>query len=406
MSTPSDSSQIAYDHILKKIGYIALLCFMIFVIWKLGNVWIERVINSQQEQVSQTIITTINEQAKQNLLLPEIIFINTDTTSKKKLTEFFKKEITSVLTKKYLTNKKVNPMEISFQPFFVFPESADNSGNYKLTKAQLEDLKNHIVFLTSQVDKAVTQTKDEINKEIDRINTWVSIWIGVLGLLGVFIPIVINYKAFEDIKEIKTNADKAHIKAEQANSLATDVKIEINKVKHIPEELNDIKGSFNQFKQDVENAKKDSGEAKENANKANQNAMKADQKATKVEKLISTLNDVSKIKDLDASFLLYNDRPFEVLKSYLAEIHTNLSNCSDLCNEPIIKDVLRQLSLRIHLLSISGFIKNPRIFELLNQFALDLSNRIGQPLTVETYNEAIGLLNVLNENLEREDVLN
>jgi hypothetical protein len=123
-----------------------------------------------------------------------------------------------------LTNEKVNPKETSFRPFFLFPESVDSSGNYKLTKAQLEDLKNHIVFLTNQVDKAVTQTKDEINKEIDRINTWVSIWIGVLGFLGVFIPIVINYKASEDIKEIKSDANAAHIKADAANTMASAVK--------------------------------------------------------------------------------------------------------------------------------------------------------------------------------------
>ncbi|MBK8082224.1 MAG: hypothetical protein IPK25_19295 [Saprospiraceae bacterium] len=99
MSTPTNSSQKAYDHIIKKIGYIALLCFVVFAIWKLGNVWIERVVNSQQEQVSQTIIKTINEQANQNLLLPEIVFINTDTIGKKKLTESFKKELAIVLTK-------------------------------------------------------------------------------------------------------------------------------------------------------------------------------------------------------------------------------------------------------------------------------------------------------------------
>jgi len=399
MSTPTDSSQKAYDHILKKIGYIALLCFIVFAIWKLGNVWIERVINSQQEQVSQTIITTINEQAKQNLLLPEIIFINTDTTSKKKLTESFKKEIASVLTKKYLTNEKINPKEISFQPFFVFPESADSTGNYKLTKAQLEELKNHIVFLTSQVDKAVTQTKDEINKEIDRINTWVSIWIGVLSIFGTIIPLFYNYKNNEDLKKIKEDAGEAKEKSEKAHNLIETHREDLGKVKEVSKDLASIKSDFDGFKNEVTTAKISSTEALGVANNANL-------KATKVEKLISTLNDVSKIKDLDASFLLYNDRPFETLKSYLSEIHTNLSNCSDLCNDPIIKDVLRQLSLRIHLLSISGFIKNPRIFELLNQFALDLSNRIGQPLTVESYNEAIGLLNTLNTNLQTEEALN
>jgi len=399
MSTPNNSSQKAYDHIFKKVGYIALLCFVVYAIWKLGNVWIERVVNTQQEQVSQTIINTINEQANQNLLLPEIVFINIDTIAKKQLTESFKTEITSVLSKKYLTNEKVNPKEISFQPFFVFPESADSSGNYKLTKSQLEDLKNHIVFLTNQVDKAVTQTKDEINKEIDRINTWVSIWIGVLSIFGTIIPLFYNYKNNEDLKKIKEEAGEAKDKSEKAHTLIETHREDLAKVKEVSKDLATIKTDFDGFKNEVETAKVSSTKALGVANNANL-------KATKVEKLISTLNDVSKIKDLDASFLLYNDRPFETLKSYLTEIHTNLSNCSDLCNDPIIKDVLRQLSLRIHLLSISGFIKNPRIFELLNQFALDLSNRIGQPFTVETYNEAIGLLNALNENLEREDALN
>ena len=399
MSTPTNSSQKAYDHILKKIGYIALLCFIVVAIWKLGNVWIERVINSQQEQVSQTIITTINEQAKQNLLLPEIIFINTDTTRKNKLTESFKKEIASFLTKKYLTNEKVNLKEISFQPFFVFPEYADSSGNYKLTKAQLEELKKHIVFLTSQVDKAVTQTKDEINKEIDRINTWVSIWIGVLSIFGTIIPLFYNYKNNEDLKKIKEDAGEAKEKSEKAHNLIETHREDLEKVKEVSKDLASIKSDFDGFKNEVTTAKISSTEALGVANNANL-------KATKVEKLISTLNDVSKIKDLDASFLLYNNRPFETLKSYLSEIHTNLSNCSDLCSDPIIKDVLRQLSLRIHLLSISGFIKNPRIFELLNQFALDLSNKIGQPLTVESYNEAIGLLNTLNTNLQTEEALN
>lgn len=399
MSTPNNSSQKAYDHIFKKVGYIALLCFIVFAIWKLGNVWIERVVNTQQEQVSQTIINTINEQANHNLLLPEIVFINADTIAKKQLTESFKTEIVSVLSKKYLTNEKINPKEITFQPFFVFPESADSSGNYKLTKSQLEDLKNHIVFLTNQVDKAVTQTKDEINKEIDRINTWVSIWIGVLSIFGTIIPLFYNYKNNEDLKKIKEEAGEAKDKSEKAHNLIETHREDLAKVKEVSKDLATIKTDFDGFKNEVETAKVSSTEALGVANNANV-------KATKVEKLISTLNDVSKIKDLDASFLLYNDRPFETLKSYLTEIYTNLSNCSDLCNDPIIKDVLRQLSLRIHLLSISGFIKNPRIFELLNQFALNLSNRIGQPFTVETYNEAIGLLNVLNENLEREDALN
>jgi len=398
MSSSKSTSQKALDHILKKLGYIALFCFVVFATWKLGNIWIERVVNTQQEQVSQTIINTINEQANLNLLLPEIVFINIDTTAKKQLTDSLKSEIVSVLSKKYLSNEKVNLKETSLQPFYIFPETADSLGYYKLTKAQLVDLKNHIVFLTNQVDKAVEQTKDEINKEIARINTWVSIWIGVLSIFGTIIPLFYNYKNNEDLKNIKEAAGEAKDKSEKAHNLIETHREDLVKVKEVSKDLATIKTDFDGFKNEVITAKVSSKEALGTANIASA-------KASKVEKLVTTLNDVSKLKDLDASFLLYNNKPFETLKSYLLEIHTNLSNCSDLCNDPIIKDVLRQLSLRIYLLSISGFIKNPNIFELLNQFALELSERIGQPFTAESYNEAIGLLNTLNVNLDIENTL-
>src|SRR5690606_22055323 len=155
----------------------------------------------------------------------------------KKLTESFKKEISIVLTKKYLSNEEVNPEEISFQPFFVFPESADSLGYYKLTKVQLEDLKNHIVFLTTQVDKAVTQTKDEINKEIDRINTWVSIWIGVLSIFGTIIPLFYNYKNNEDLKKIKEDAGEAKNKSDKAHNLIETHKEDLGKIKEVSKDL-------------------------------------------------------------------------------------------------------------------------------------------------------------------------
>jgi hypothetical protein len=200
----------------------------------------------------------------------------------------------------------------------------------------------------------------------------------------VFIPTVINYNVTENLKEIQDDAKTAHIKADEAKNLAFKIHDDVDKVKHIPKELDTLKQSFIGFETDVIQAKEDSKEAVRNAKSAND-------KATKVEIMISTLNDISKIKDLDASFLLYNESPFETLKTYLEEIHLNLSNCSELYNDPIIKDVLRQLSLKLHLLSISGFIKNPQVFTLLNQFALELSNKISIPFSTESYNEAIQL---------------
>ena len=232
MITPENNIQKTNDHPMKLIGFIALICFVLFAFWKLGNIWIERVVNTQQEQVNVTIIKTINEQAEKKLLLPEIVFINLDTVGKKILTESIKNEIAILLTKKYLTNEKFNSNDISFQPFFIFPESSDSLGDFKLTKAQLDDLKNHIIFLTNQVDRAVSQTKEEINKEINRINTWVSIWIGLLSIFGAIVPFYYNYKNNEDLKIIKNDANKANNKVNKIEKLISIIN-DLNKIKNI-----------------------------------------------------------------------------------------------------------------------------------------------------------------------------
>ena len=96
--------------------------------------------------------------------------------------------------------------------------------------------------------------------------------------------------------------------------------------------------------------------------------------------------------------LRVKQQPFETLRSYLVEIHLNLSNCTELFNETIIRDVLRQLALKLHLIAPSGFI-NPNNFMIINQFALEISNILEVPITLESYNNALALLNSLNNNL-------
>jgi hypothetical protein len=391
MSTSEEKKTSVFDRFSIKVGYIALLCLVVFAVWKLGNVWIERVVNTQQQQVSQTIINTVNEQAKLDLLMPDIVFINMDSAHKKQLNDSISKQIATVLTKKYLSNQNVNPSDINFQPFFVFPDSVDTKGNYTLTKTQLDELKNHIQFLTSQVDKAVTATKDEINKEIDRINTWVSIWIGVLSIFGTIIPLFYNYKNNEDLKQIKEDASDAKTKAENADKLITKHQPDLEKIEGISSELGTLKESFNGIRNDIVTAQTNAGQALTNANTASATA-------NRVGLLVATLNDLSKIKDIDANFLLYNNQPFETLRSYLVEIHLNLTNCSELFAEAIIRDVLRQLALKLHLIAPSGFI-NPNNFTILNQFALDISNILAVPITQDSFNDALALLNTLNNNL-------
>jgi len=374
-----------------RIGYFFLIVFLIILFWIFRNIQVEKMISTQQQQISETIIKTVNEQAKLDLMMPDIVFINLDSAHKMQLNDTISKQIAVVLSEKYLNIQKVNPSEINFQPYFVFPDTADSKRNYTLTKPQLEELKNHIQFLTSQVDKAVAATKEEVGKDIDRLNTWVSIWIGVIGFLGIFIPIVINVRSSAELKEINKKAEQAEAKVTAVQQYITDNKNHIEDLKTLPPELKDLKTKFDALIGNVNKAKIDSGKAIEYAETA---VAKAD----KLERIVVALNDISKIKDIDGSFLLYNKKPFESLKILLTDIHTSLNNNQELHNNAMVNDVFRQLAKNIRLIALYDFIK-PANFDLLNQFALALSNIITQPMTQDSYIQALALLNTLNTNL-------
>jgi len=356
------------------------------------RIWIKSVVHTQQEQISHTIINTIMEQAKLDLFRPDIVSFNMDSIQMKQLTDSISRHVASIITETYANKKKDTLIEVDFQSFLIYPNKVDHNGNYTLTEPQLNELKNHIQFLTSQVDKAVTATKDEITKEIDRINTLVSIWIGVIGLFGVFIPLIINYKASEDIKEAKYKADEAH-------NLIDNHKDDIKKVKEIGNKVVVLRDDVVKITGEVETTKISSDQSLALATEAKTTATEANQRAKKVEKLILAQNGLFKIKDIDASFLLYRHNPIELLKIYLQEIHSNLNNCVELFDEPVVKDVFRQLALTLHLLAPYDFI-NPANFDLLNQFALNTSNLIAQQITQEKFKEILELLSDLVESIE------
>ncbi|MDB4902573.1 MAG: hypothetical protein JWQ63_1854 [Mucilaginibacter sp.] len=231
-----------------------------------------------------------------------------------------------------------------------------------------------------------------------------------------FIPIVINYKATEDIKIIKEDAVKARTDSENALSEISLVKKESelasqqvefavsNSEKANLGAQTAIFNSANAVTKATEasviskNALVESGIAKGNSTTAINEAKEASKRALHVEQLLTSLNDISKIKDIDGSFLLYNDNPFETLKSYLKDIYSSLNNSSDIFDKPIIKDIFRQLSLRLHLIAPYDFIE-PQNFDLLNTFSLDLSNLINVPLTEDSFMMALSFLHTLNTNL-------
>lgn len=360
MSITPEKKPSPWQPYLSIFGCAALGIAVILGIWKGGNIWIERVVNSENMQVSEAVTQEINKSARLDLFMPELVFVNIDSSQKRGLTDSIKKQIATVLVKRYTDSSRVNPSAVSFQPFFVFPDTPDKNGNYNLTKHQLEELKNHIAFLTSQVDKAVSETKAEINKEIDRINTWVSIWIGVIGFLGIFVPIVINVRGNEEVKEIKEKADV-------------------------------LRGEFTTLQGNIDAAIKNSGQATQTANQALAGANRA-------ERLVRAVNYLGKLKDLDGVNLLHNENPILTLRILLSGIHDSLNHDTHLFAEPFMTDLFRQLSNSLRLISVYDFII-PENLELINQFIENLQPILEEQFIQQTFTQALQLLNDLNNAL-------
>jgi hypothetical protein len=85
------------------------------------------------------------------------------------------------------------------------PQKIDKSGNYILSKNEWDKLERYIIYQANQTEELVQRSREETSKDIDRLNIWITIWIGILGLFGAFIPFIVNFAATKDFdKTIKT----------------------------------------------------------------------------------------------------------------------------------------------------------------------------------------------------------
>ena len=322
--------------------------------WHLRNVKVQEMINQERLAVREVIQNTIREQADLNLLLPEIVFINAGGDNKIKIQDSIVSQISRVLAERYSGKAVDIKKTLQITPFFVFPDKPDKNGRYMLTESQLLDLKNHLLFLTSQVDKSVTATKEEFDRDLNRLNTWVSIWIGVIGFLGIFIPILLNINIASQAQKAEETAIKAVGK--------------------------------------IETAMTDSSLAISQANEAKQDSKKA-------LKLLLLVNEIGKLKDIDFSSLRYISEPLMAIIGVLKEMHKELDKCVDDFDHHIVKDSLRQLGIKLHFISFFKFVDRSSI-EPITKFSESVSESFKVQFTQEAFRTILKNLNTLITALE------
>jgi len=313
-----------FEYIYPTIIPVVLFALIGWFLWQWN---MNRINKDLQDKVSTIIKKSINQQLETNPFLPDVVLINVDSVQNKQLTDSLKQKITSFLTNYYLSkNKKIDFDNLNFEPFFIFPQKPNNNGQYLLTSDQISALNSHIKYLAKKVELEVNRTKEEVGRDIDRLNTWVTIWIGFIGFIGIFIPIILNIDVREIAKEALTRANKA---TEESNNASTK----------------------------ADKAKNDS-----------EKALKETQKVKGNLALIIAFNSLNEFKP-EVLIHIANENRMLFLKKILRKILNVLLENGRHYNNPMLKNWLRQVSVDIQRISFFTLIDR-NITKKLNDFSI------------------------------------
>ncbi len=359
--------------LIKCLIVIAFLVPIGLFIWKyeIGKLEVDH-----NKEVSDLIKSTIKIQSEKGLLLPKFVFINGSEKEKNKIKDTLVNQISDFLLAKYLRDTTHKESKIS--PYFILPSKLDKEGRYSLTEEQLTELKGHIDFLTKQVDIEVERTKEEVGRDIDRLNTWVSIWIGVIGFLGIFIPIVINLDVLKSVSDASKTADEAKTKADEAQQKSAIALQKINDKEDAINKIDGIESRISGTETKLGELETKSGKAEEQANIAHKKAEEAIKESTQTKYALSVVFAINNLHNLDPETLIQilgTENKIKMLTNTLESLLSELKGSGELFDNGLIKNCFKQLYLRAQNISFYKFI-NQNQTKALNDFSEIVSNSL------------------------------
>ena len=314
----------SHKAISRSIIFVLVIIFIGALTWQWN---ISRINKTYKHEVSDLIQTTIEEQASKGLLYPETVFINVDSSKTGDIKQAISKEIKAVLVKKYTSNSS---KDNSSQSFYVLPNKKNDNGNYVLTSTQLEKIDQRIAFLSNKVEEEVTAAKAGMNRNIEELNFWVSLWIGVIGFLGIFIPILLNVNVLDKSEQAEKKAKEVENELSDIEQKTSDVEKELNEVRSKTEnaesELVDIgsktegiEGSLKNIQDQSDSVEKELDDVREKTKSVEDELGKVQTKTAELEDKVSE-SDEKAGKALKKSFesnLLYSVNRLSGVKSLL-----------------------------------------------------------------------------------------
>lgn len=116
----------------------------------------------------------------------------------------------------------------------------DSTKIYKLKQEDINRFNDHIEYLSDKVEGEVKRTQENNQYDIDRINTFLAIGIGLLAIIGGLLPLVVNFFSRENLDKrmgcIEDDAKTIQTASNEAKNKATTAKEESEKaIKSISE---------------------------------------------------------------------------------------------------------------------------------------------------------------------------
>lgn len=372
------------------LGLILLIAIFLSAISLLIWQWnIKNIYSNQNQEISNIIDSSIQKHSKNGLLLPDVIFINTDSVNKNKISDSIVSEVKSYMRERFLNNDPVSFENLDIQPYYILPDKPNDDGTYVLTKRQLQELKSHVDFLTKQVSLEVSNTKEEVGKDIDRLNTWMSIWIAVIGFLGIFVPIVVNL-------DVIKSADQAKEKADDAKSESTIAKEKSDSAKRVSEDaLTKINAAQSKIKK-VEEIEKKLIAIEPKIEKAETGAKTALIESSKTKQGLEVVQSINRLNLVDSPLLNRlkgKSEKIQLIINVFNQIHEALKNNQQNHDNDFVKDLLVQFIGKLRSISLFKFIDAPQTKDL-NQFASIIEKALDN-YTKESFEEIIDELEKL-----------
>lgn len=228
----------------------------------------------------------------------------------------------------------------------------DSTSIYNLKDEDLQKFNDHINYLTDKVETEVKRTQENNQYDIDRINTFLSIGLALLAIIGGLLPIFVNYFSKEHLeKRIKGLEDEsknitieANVAKETANTAKTKAESAEKEANAANKSLTEIGSQIEKFEVEIKPMKAEVDKIKEATIKI------------PVIDLLVFQNAVAKLTSSDTLKLLIGTNRYKDLIAYLQNLNSSIDSIESKffqhyqdSNITYFKNVITELKLALRL---------------------------------------------------------